>query len=592
MTLREHAAAEPATPASTTADATSLQKQVRDLEASLGRAAVRVGKLETRLAHAQAQVAWFQRVVFGQKRERVDAHRVEKQWREYLAQQEAAARGHAPSPLPDAADPMQLLMMLGQNAASAAPPATAEDALARAGVTADAQPSTGTPPGDETPPGDDAPPPRRRHAHGRTKLPGTLRTEPVVLDAELGEFADDAKLKDVEISYRIGVRAPEVFAYEVRRPRYAVDLASGETRSEVAPPPAEMIERGLFAPSALAHIIAMKWERHVPYNRVALFFSKHGYELSRSTLSGASMRAEPLARTLVDAMTAHAKTVAPYLAIDATGAKVLAPERATNGHTWMRYVEGVGVFVSFTVKHDAAAASGLLDGWSCPILADGAAVFNDFERRGAQRFGCYSHARRKFFYAIVNDPRALIGVRLINDLFEIERAHAADGADERLAARKERSSPVVEQLFTWCRGLVDDSSVAPRSLLAKAVRYALNQEPRLRRFLENGRVPIHNNLVELQNRHFAVGRKNWMFYGSEQGAEVGSTWLTLVLSARMHGLHVETYLRELFRVLPSWPNSRVLELAPHAWAATRERLDPQQLAADYGPLVIPPRIDR
>jgi transposase len=578
VTLREHATAAPAT-----TDVASLQNQVRELEASLGRAAARISKLETRFAHAQAQVAWFQRVLFGQKRERVDAKLIEKQWREYLDQQEAAARGRAPSALPEAADPMQLLMMLGPNTPAAAQPSSAEEALARAGVTPEATAAT------ETPPSGDAPPTRRRHAHGRTKLPGTLRTEKADLDADLGEFVDDARLKDVEISYRIGVRAPEVFAIEVRRRRYAVDLANGKTRTEVAPPPAEMIERGMFAPSALAHIIAMKWERHVPYNRTAMFFAKHGYELSKSTLSGAAMRAEPLARTLVDAMIGHAKNVAPYLAIDATGAKVQGPERATNGHTWMRFVEGVGVFVSFTAKHDASTASGLLDGWTCPFLADGAAVFNDFERRGGDRFGCYSHARRKFFYAIASDPRGMVGVRLINDLFEIERAHVAGGAEKRLAARQERSAPVLENLLAWCRSLLEDSSVAPRSLLAKASRYVLNQEPRLRRFLVNGRVPIHNNLVELQMRHFAVGRKNWLFYGSEHGAEVGSTWLTLVLSARMHGLHVETYFRELFRVLPSWPKSRILELAPHAWAATRLRLDAGQLAVEYGTLVIPPR---
>jgi transposase len=593
VTLRERETATSAATAS--ADVTSLQTQVRELEASLGRAAVRVGKLETRLAHAQAQVAWFQRVLFGQKRERVDAKLLEKQWRTYLEEQEAAARGGAPSPLPRGADPLQLLMMLGAKALEAARPATAEEALARTGVMADAntaEAATADAAKDAapaTPPSGEPAPTRRRHAHGRTKLPGTLRTEVVELDADLGAFADDARLKDVEISYRVGVRPAEVFAIELHRRRHTVELANGHTRTEVAPPPAEMIERGLFAPSALAHIVAMKWERHVPYHRTALFFAKHGYELSKSTLSGVSIRAEVLARTLVTAMIEHAKTVAPYLAIDATGAKVQAPERATNGHTWMRFVEDVGVFVSFTAKHDASVASGLLDGWTCPFLADGAAVFNDFERRGGERFGCYAHARRKFFYAIASDPRGMVGVRLINDLFEIERAHVASGAEKRLTARQERSAPLVEKLVAWCRGLLEDSSVPPRSLLAKASRYVLNQEPRLRRFLVNGRVPIHNNLVELQMRHFAVGRKNWLFYGSERGANAGSTWLTLVLSARMHGLHVETYLRKLFRVLPSWPMSRILELAPHAWAETRLRLDPRQLAADYGPLVIPPR---
>jgi hypothetical protein len=113
VTLREHASAAPAT-----TDVASLQKQVRELEASLGRAAARISKLETRFAHAQAQVAWFQRVLFGQKREHVDAKLIEKQWREYRDQQEAAVRGRAPSALPEAADPMQLLMMLGPNTPS------------------------------------------------------------------------------------------------------------------------------------------------------------------------------------------------------------------------------------------------------------------------------------------------------------------------------------------------------------------------------------------------------------------------------------------------------------------------------------------
>jgi transposase len=563
--------------APTSADAAkvdALTNKVRELEASLGRAAAMVGKLETQLGHARAQVAWFQRTLFGQKRERVDTALLRAAWREFLEQQEAAARGDT-QPLPQASNAMQLLLMLGTPSNSGSPITTAEAALDAAGV-----------PAGEAPPS--APEPKakpKRDPHGRKKLPSDLRTEKVVLNPDL---IADGTVKDVEVSYRIGIRPAEVYAIEIHRPRIAIELASGKTRYDSAPPPSEMIDRGLFAPSALAHILALKWERHVPFARIALFFARHGYHLSKSTLSGVSLRAEPLARRLVDAMIAHAKKVAPYLAIDATGAKVQAADRCTNGHTWMRFVEDIGVFVSFSAKHDALAANHLLDGWDCPFLADGAAVFNDFERTGAKRFGCYSHARRKFFYAIASDPRALVGVRLVNDLFENERALISVGASKRLEGRRERSAPILERLLTWCRETLGTEDVGTRGLLAKACRYTLNQEPRLRRFLENGRVPIHNNLVELQIRHFAVGRKNWLFYGSENAAAAGSTWLTLVLSARMHGLHVETYFRELFRVLPSWPQTRLLELAPHAWAGTRSRIDPVQLAAEYGPLQIPP----
>lgn len=89
-----------------------------------------------------------------------------------------------------------------------------------------------------------------------------------------------------------------------------------------------------------------------------------------------------------------------------------------------------------------------------------------------------------------------------------------------------------------------------------------------------------------------MGRKNWLFYGSEAGAEAGSIWLSLVLSARMHQLPVEKYLRELFRVLPSWPKRRVIELAPHRWKETRARLIAEELERELGPIEIPPPLTR
>lgn len=125
-------------------------------------------------------------------------------------------------------------------------------------------------------------------------------------------------------------------------------------------------------------------------------------------------------------------------------------------------------------------------------------------------------------------------------------------------------------------------------MIAGALRYLRNQEPRLELFLGNGEIPIHNNLTEHQTRHLAVGRKHWLFFGSEAAAEAACVWLSLVLSARMHGLDVERYLRDLFRVLPLSPASRIIELAPHRWTATRPRLDPLEMSRELGRLTIPP----
>ena len=140
----------------------------------------------------------------------------------------------------------------------------------------------------------------------------------------------------------------------------------------------------------------------------------------------------------------------------------------------------------------------------------------------------------------------------INDLFAIER-HIVDASPERrLGVRKEQAAPIVRQLFEWRDDLLAHGHLR-RSMLAGVRRYLRNTESRLKRFLENGRIPSHNNLPELQARHLAVGRKNGLLFNSfkfGQGAEAGCIWLSLVLSARMHKLDVKRYPRDLFRILP------------------------------------------
>lgn len=569
---------------STTSEVDALRKQVRDLEAKLGRVTLRLAKTESALEHTRAQVAWLHTQLFGQKSEHVDRVAIDRAWKEYMTAQENAARGVIPRDAPDAPNSLQLLLMLGAPRSDARAPATSKEALAAAGVSEQtATPAPAAPP--------DPKPTKKRHSHGRRQLPGELRVEPVVLKPDL-EGAQAARHVDSEICYRLAIQPATIYAIAIERQRHEIDDASGETTSVIADSPAEMIDGGLLAPSALAHVIAKKWDQHVPFTRLSSSFAQHDVELPVSTLSGASIRASHRAAILVSAMVVFAKKNAKFLGIDATGAPVLAKGRCLQGHTWLRYVEDIGVFISFTAKHDTAAANHQLDGWSCPVVADGAAVFNDFERRrGGGRGGCFSHGRRKLFYAMASDPRALIGLKMINDLFALERAWLDEPDAVRLAARQQHSAPNVDELMKWCRGVGDGSWAGRRSALSRAARYLLNQEKRLRLFLSDGRIPIHNNLTELQARHFAVGRNNWVFYGSEAGANAGSTWLSLVLSARMHGLAVEPYLRELFRVLPSWPQTRVIELAPHAWKATRARLDPAQLAAEFGPLTIPPRLE-
>ena len=127
-----------------------------------------------------------------------------------------------------------------------------------------------------------------------------------------------------------------------------------------------------------------------------------------------------------------------------------------------------------------------------------------------------------------------------------------------------------------------------RGLLRSALGYAKNHEAALKRFLEDGRLKLDNNHSERALRKVAVGRKNWLFVGSDDHAVSTANLLSMIASAKLHDLDPEQYLRDIFRVLPHWPADRYLELAPKCWLATRERLDAAQLDAEIGPLTVPP----
>ena len=147
-------------------------------------------------------------------------------------------------------------------------------------------------------------------------------------------------------------------------------------------------------------------------------------------------------------------------------------------------------------------------------------------------------------------------------------------ARARLAARRAQSKSIVDAFFTWCEAQANQ--VLDETPTAKAIGYALNQRVALQRFLDDGRLPIHNNGSERALRREAIGRKNWLFVGSDDAAEVNAAFVSLLASCQLHDIEPWAYLRDLFCLLPSWPVRRVLELAPLNWKQTLKDSDAQQ----------------
>ena len=369
-------------------------------------------------------------------------------------------------------------------------------------------------------------------------------------------------------------RPASVVIVEIQKPKFIrkADKKDGPTEVLVGATPELPIERGVAGPGMLADTVVKRWQDHLPLNRLESIYAREGVEIARSTICRWHEALAELAQPVIEAMRIDARGQ-PYLCTDATGVLVQAPERCRSGHFWVLVAPGKHVLFEFSERHDGRAVDQLLAGYEGYLVADAHVVYDHLYQTGKViEVGCWAHNRRYFFAARESDPeRANWALERIRDLFLVERAGTHVRRSERQRLRQEKSKPMVDAFFQWCEQQRD--RVLDGSPMADAIRYALNQKTALERFLDDGRLPLSNNISERNLRRQATGRKNWLFVGSEDGARANTTFVSLLASCQMHGIEPWGYLRDLFCLLPSWSNKRVLELAPAYWSRTRR--DPQ-----------------
>ena len=372
-------------------------------------------------------------------------------------------------------------------------------------------------------------------------------------------------------------RPASLVVVEVVKKKFVRKTARGalSTAVLVAESPELPIPRGSAGPGMLADTIVKRWQDHLPLHRMEAIFGRERIELNRSTICGWHMELAALVDPLIRAM--HADALAqPYVCVDATGVLVQDRERCRHGHFWVLVAPPKHVLFQFSEHHDSAAVDRLLPDYRGIVVADAHTVYDHiFGPEQATEAGCWSHTRKYFLDALRIDP---ILVRepfeLIQTLFVLERAIKRAPPPERETLRRERSGPVVTAFFAWCD--LHAEHALDESPLHAAIRYATNQREALSRFVDDARLPMHNNVSERELRRQALGRKNWLFVGSPDGARANTTFVSLLASCTMHGLEPWAYLRDLFCLLPSWPVRRVLELAPANWTALLEDADVQQ----------------
>jgi transposase len=423
---------------------------------------------------------------------------------------------------------------------------------------------------------------RTRPERGRRALPEELpRVELRLLSPEVErEGTDQFEKIGEEVSETVERRRAGLVVVRVVRPKFVRKdrLRNAETAVFTAPALELPIARGLAGPGLLAETIVRRFEDHLPAHRLEQIYAREGLVLSRSTICDWHFKLHLVVSRLLVAMWKDAFS-APYLCTDATGVLVQAKDKCRTGHFWTVIVPNRHVLYAYSARHDSAAVDAILKGYKGSLLADAHAVYDHLYQTGdVIEVGCWSHCRRYFYKALESDPdRAREAIALIKGLFDIERGLERAPPGKRRSTRQRQSRPLVDRFFAWC------DAEAPRVLdetpIARAIGYARNQRLALQRFLDDERLPMHNNSSENALRRQAVGRHNWTFLGSDEGGQVNAAFVTLLASCKLHGIEPWSYVRDLLCLINDWPVTSLLDLAPVNWQQTLQQDKAQQLLA-------------
>lgn len=352
------------------------------------------------------------------------------------------------------------------------------------------------------------------------------------------------------------------------RPKYACRYCKDGVMSP--PPPARPIARGIAGPGLIAQIIVSKFGDHLPLYRQEDFFTRHGLHIARSTQCDWVQAAAELLRPLYQRQK-ELVLKSSVLWTDDTPVTVLSSgeEGSRTGRFWTYIAEEHPYSVyDFTESRARDGPASFLRGFEGYLHADAYAGYDQIylgSNCEIQEVACWAHARRKFFDARNSSPRDAHQIlEWIRQLYDVEERSREMSADARRKIRVTEAEPVLDRIGARLTEL--EKRALPKSALGKAVWYASNQWQALRRYTEDGRLTIDNNVSERTLRHQAIGRKNWLFLGSEQAGPRAAVLFTILAGAKRHRIEPWAYLRGLLLRLHD-DDPRLDEMLPDQWAA-------------------------
>ncbi len=351
------------------------------------------------------------------------------------------------------------------------------------------------------------------------------------------------------------------------RPKYALP---GDEGVVIGLLPTRPIEKGIAGPGLLAHIVISKFVDHLPLYRQLQIFKRLGIDLAPSTVNGWVKATYTLIKPLAELMRERVLQ-SEYLMVDETPIKVQDLKikgKNHQGYYWV-YFDPLSrqLFFDYKKGRGRDGPNQVLKDFNGHIQTDGYAGYNELgQRDGITPMGCMAHSRRYFIDARESDKElADQMLHYIQILYQIE-SNARDNLfthERRYQERQKDSAAVMEVIKNWLD--VEIMNVLPKSAIGKAIGYMLKQWPRLEVYLTDGKLEIDNNLVENSIRPIALGRKNYLFAGSHNGAEWAAALYTLVYNAKLQGVEPFSYLRDILTRISDHPYKKLDLLLPMNW---------------------------
>ncbi len=354
----------------------------------------------------------------------------------------------------------------------------------------------------------------------------------------------------------------------IRHVRKVYGCKACETAPKTAAKPAQFIEKIMATPSVLSMLLTTKFVDGIPLHRFERVMQRHGLKIPRQTLARwvieSSRQLQPLYNLMQDQL-----LQSPYIHCDETRVQVLKePDRSPDNQSWMWVMrsgqpERPILLYEYSSTRNQSVPLRLLEGYQGYLMTDDYAGYNAIAKQaGIERLGCWAHARRKFVDAQKVQPkgktgRADVALNLIGQLYGVEKHHKTASPEERYQARQEQSLPILHKLKTWLDHTLLHATA--KNKLGVALGYLASNWSKLVRYTEAGYLPIDNNPVEGDIRHFAVGRKNWLFSDTPAGADSSAIIYSLMQTAMANGKEPYAWMRYVMEQLPTCQSAEQIE---------------------------------